>query len=68
MSIVGFDHDNPAIDVEPDTLRALKLYVTVSSADKARLAGSATPFRFVVTDRGDGQTTVRGTTFRSSGE
>ncbi len=68
ISIVGYDQPSPAIDVDPDTLRALKVYVTVPGAAKGTLRGASTPFDFVVTDESDGNAIVRATTFRSAGE
>ena len=65
---MGYDQPSPAIDVDPDTLRALKVYVTVPGAAKGTLRGASTPFDFVVTDESDGNAIVRATTFRSAGE
>ncbi len=68
ISIVGSDEASPEIEVDPDTLRALKVYVTVPAAAKPTLQGASTPFDFVVTDVTDGSATIRATTFRSAGE
>jgi cytochrome c oxidase accessory protein FixG len=65
LTIAGFDHENPAIDVVPDNLRALKLHVTVPLAALPSLAPDPTPFRLTVTDITDNTQTYRDTTFRS---
>ena len=65
MAIVGFDKDaEAAIDVVPDDLRALRVYVSLPPDALKRLSGEVTPFTFVVTDLGDGGETRRDTTFR----
>lgn len=65
IRIVGFEKDvDPVIDVVPDDLRALRVYVTVPVHNVAGLAG-VTGFDFTVSDLGDGSTTRNDTTFRS---
>jgi polyferredoxin len=64
LSVVGFEQANPEIEVQTDTLRALKLYVTVSPTARGALTGGATSFRFLVKDIDDGTETTRNTTFR----
>lgn len=66
LSIVGFEHADAPIDVATDTVRAIKLYVTVPRTAKDALTGGATPFNFVVEDLSDGSRTYRSTTFRSA--
>lgn len=55
----------PAVDVEPDDLRELRVYVTVPPATAAKLIKDHHAFRFVVRDTGDGTTTGRTGDFRS---
>jgi len=64
LSIVGFGDANAKIDVAPDDLRALKMHVTVPSAQRALLRGASTPFRLEVIDTEDGSTTYHDLTFR----
>lgn len=65
IRIVGFEKDvDPVIDVVPDDLRALRVYVTVPVQNVQGL-NSVTDFDFTVTDLGDGSTTRNDTTFRS---
>lgn len=66
LSIVGFEHADAPVDVATDTVRAVKLYVTVPRTAKDALTGGATPFNFVVEDLSDGNRTYRATTFRSA--
>jgi cytochrome c oxidase accessory protein FixG len=63
MSVVGFEGGE--LPVDADSLRAVKIYVTVPRATRQGLGGGSTPLRFVVTDAGSGATVVRETTFRS---
>jgi cytochrome c oxidase accessory protein FixG len=65
LAIAGFDRENPAIDVVPDNLRALKVHVTVPVAALPSLAPDPTHLRLTVTDITDGTETHRDTTFRS---
>ncbi len=65
LQIVGIDaNQNKAIEVLPDNLRALRVYVTLAKADVENLSRSTTPFAFVVTDLGDGSLTKSSATFR----
>jgi cytochrome c oxidase accessory protein FixG len=64
MQVVGFQDEKPVIDIVPDNLRALKVYVTVPAALRDKLSGSATPFRFAVVDAVDGSTLYHDATFR----
>jgi polyferredoxin len=64
LSIVGLGAGSSAIDVVPDNLRALKVFVTVPAAERDDLKGTTTPFRFAITDVNDGTTTYHETMFR----
>ena len=64
MQIVGLAGEHPTIDVVPDNLRALKVLVTVPAAMRAKLSGSATPFRFAIVDPAAGETVYHDATFR----
>jgi cytochrome c oxidase accessory protein FixG len=64
FTILGFHEENPKINVVPDNLRALNVLVTVPKAARDKLDGSATPFRFVVTDTTNGSRVERQETFR----
>jgi cytochrome c oxidase accessory protein FixG len=63
LAIVGLNESDPKIDVVTDNLRALKVFVTVPKDERDDLEGSSTPFRFVVTDIGDGSQTYHEATF-----
>jgi cytochrome c oxidase accessory protein FixG len=65
LTITGLDGEHPVIDVVPDSLRALKLHVTVPAAALSLLPKDPAPFRITVTDVADGTETYRDTTFRS---
>lgn len=65
LSIVGFEGKDPVIDVAPDNLRALRVFLSLPAPEAKKLAGGATNLTFVVTDTGDGTQTRRGTNFRS---
>lgn len=64
LQIVGFQEADPVIDIVPDNLRALKVFVTVPSAFRDKLNGSSTPFRFEVIDAADGSILDHDATFR----
>ncbi|WP_072375704.1 cytochrome c oxidase accessory protein CcoG [Hyphomicrobium sp. NDB2Meth4] len=64
LQIVGLSGERPTIEVVPDNLRALKVFVTVPAALRAKLSGSATPFRFAVVDPAEGETLYHDATFR----
>jgi cytochrome c oxidase accessory protein FixG len=63
LNIVGFEGPHPEIKVVTDNLRALRVRVTVPKADRGKLDGASTPFKFVITDTGDGSTTYHPATF-----
>jgi cytochrome c oxidase accessory protein FixG len=67
LAIVGHEHGDAGIGVEPDVVRAVKVYVTVPAQAKGQLAGSSTPLHFVVTDTATGEQMIRDTAFRSPG-
>lgn len=66
-SIVGFDQADAPVAVEPDSLRAIKVYVSVPPPVLAKLAGGATPLTLTVTDVESGDVVIRDTAFRSPG-
>ncbi len=65
LSIVGFEGSDPVIDVVPDNLRALRVFLSLPAAAAKKLTEDATDLTFVVTDTGDGTQTRRGTNFRA---
>ena len=66
LAIVGKEHvPEPKIDVVPDDLRSLRVYVTVPAAAMDALEGEVAPFTFVVEDTDDATRTRRDTTFRT---
>jgi cytochrome c oxidase accessory protein FixG len=67
LAVVGIDGANPAIEVKPDDIRSLKLYVSVPRERAGALPASA-PFTFVVRDNQDGTETRRSTNFRGPGQ
>ena len=67
LAIVGHQRSDAEIAVEANTVRAVKVYVTVPARARDGLAGSSTPLRFVVTDLATGEQVVRATAFRSPG-
>ncbi|CAN1724525.1 Nitrogen fixation protein FixG [Hyphomicrobium sp. 1Nfss2.1] len=64
LQIVGLPGERPTIEVVPDNLRALKVFVTVPAASRAKLSGSATPFRFAIIDPAASETVYHDATFR----
>jgi len=54
-----------AIDVAPDNLRALRVYISLPAAGITALASDVTPITVVVKDLGDGTVTRRTSNFRS---
>ncbi len=66
LSIVGFEKEAaPEIEVVPDDLRALRVYVTIDGKAANALRSDSTDFDFIVTDRADGSQTKREAVFRS---
>ena len=66
MKIVGYKGDGSKvkIDVVPDDLRELRIYVSVDAKGLASIHQEAQPFDFVVKDLSDGSEARRATTFR----
>ena len=65
LDFVGFEKADPVIDVAPDNLRALRVYLTLPQKAVRQLKGESTDLTFVVTDIKDGSQTRRDTLFRS---
>ena len=65
LSIVGLEgQETPRIDVASDTLRELRVYVTLDRAALARSTANPAPFHLVVRDLGDGNQSRRAAEFR----
>ncbi len=65
MKVVGYgDTQKPIIDVIPDDLRALKVYLTLAPGKITSPPAAVTDFRFIVTDLDDNKQTHRATRFR----
>jgi cytochrome c oxidase accessory protein FixG len=67
ISIVGLEGDNPLLEVKPDDVRSVKVYVTVPH-DKAAALPAPAPMTFILRDRGDGTETKRDSNFRGPGQ
>ena len=67
ISIVGIDGNNPLIEVKPDDVRSVKVYVTVPH-DKAAALPASARMAFILRDNGDGTETKRESTFRGPGQ
>ena len=66
LSVIGLPEGaDPVVDVAPDDLRELRVYVAVPPAHSGKLAKDHNPFKFVVRDLEDGTTTGRAADFRS---
>jgi len=66
LRIVGFEKDaDPTVEVVPDDLRALRIYVTLPKESLPEAKSGVTDFEFIVTDLTDGSTVKNDTTFRS---
>ncbi|MCH9808520.1 MAG: cytochrome c oxidase accessory protein CcoG [Alphaproteobacteria bacterium] len=65
ITLVGFAGDNPRVDVAPDNLRALRIYLSMPASSVKKLTSDATDLTFVVTDTGNGSQTRRGTLIRT---
>ena len=68
LTIVGFDDATKPIEVVPDDLRAVRVYVAVSRETVSGLEDEATDIAFAVKDIGDETETRRETTFRRPGK
>ena len=67
LAFVGLDGDNPLIEVNPDDVRTVKVYVTVPH-DKALALPAVAPMTFILRDSGDGMETKRDSNFRGPGQ
>jgi cytochrome c oxidase accessory protein FixG len=67
ISIVGLEGDNPLLEVKPDDVRSVKVYVTVPH-DKVAALPAPAPMTFILRDRGDGTETERDSNFRGPGQ
>jgi len=65
VGILGQDRADTPVGVEPDAVRAFKIYVTVPAAGRGQLTSQSTPLRFIVTDLATGVEAIRETSFRS---
>ncbi len=67
IAVVGIEGDNPLIEVKPDDVRSVKVYVTVPH-EKATALPASTGIDFVVRDQEDGAETKRNSNFRGPGQ
>ena len=67
IAVLGQDATGGDVQVEANSVRAIKVFVTVPVAARTTLKEAAMPLRFVVTDRAEGKTMTRDTSFRSPG-
>ena len=65
LEILGLRDADPVVEVVPDDVRALKVYVSVPQSVSRSLSADVSDIQFVVRDKGDGAETRRGSTFRS---
>ncbi|RMF08190.1 MAG: cytochrome c oxidase accessory protein CcoG, partial [Alphaproteobacteria bacterium] len=66
IRVVGHEKDaDPQIEVPPDDLRALRVFVTLPPQSLDNLRAGATSFDFIVEDTGDATMVSNDTTFRS---
>ncbi len=65
LDFVGFKEADPVVDVAPDNLRSLRVYLTLPPDAVRQLEDESTDVTFLVTDVKDGSQTRRGTKFRS---
>ncbi len=66
LTMLGQEREaEPKVDVVPDDLREIRVYISVPPATLAKLpSGDTVPFTFVVRDVADGKATRRAATFR----
>jgi cytochrome c oxidase accessory protein FixG len=65
VTVLGMESQaDPVIEVVPDNVREVRVFVTVPPAALAGLADETTRFSFVVQDLGDGRENRRSTLFR----
>ena len=67
LAVVGMDNGQPSIDVQPDDVRSVKLYVTIPREKAATLPASA-GIALAVRDIASGMETTRETNFRGPGQ
>jgi len=67
ISIVGIEGNNPPIEVKPDDVRSIKVYVTVPH-DKAVALPASVSMEFTLHDLADRTETKRGSNFRGPGQ
>ncbi len=67
LTYVGVEGKDQLIEVQPDDVRSVKVYVTIPGEEAAKLPASA-DIGFIVRDTGDGTETKRSTNFRGPGQ
>ncbi len=67
ISVVGVEGGNPLIELKPDDVRSVRVYVTVPH-DKAAGLPASIGMAFVVRDHEDGMETKRESNFRGPGQ
>jgi len=67
LSFVGVEGTEPPVEVKPDDVRSVKVYVTISGEEAAKLPPSA-DIGFIVHDTGDGTESKHKTNFRGPGQ
>jgi cytochrome c oxidase accessory protein FixG len=67
LSYVGIEGPRPLIEVKPDDVRSVKVYVTIPGEEAIKLPASA-DISFIVRDTVDGTETKRNTNFRGPGQ
>ncbi len=67
LSYVGVQGTEPPIEVKPDDVRSVKVYVTIPGEEAAKLPPSA-DIGFIVRDAGDGTESKHKTNFRGPGQ
>ncbi len=66
LSYIGVEAGEPPVAVKSDDVRAVKIYVTVSSEEAAKMHATSN-ISFVVRDIADGDETIRHTNFKGPG-
>ncbi len=67
LTYVGVEGKDQLIEVQPDDVRSVKVYVTIPGEEAAKLPASA-DIGFIVHDTGDSTETKRSTNFRGPGQ
>lgn len=65
MKFVSFDEPDPTIEVAPDEVRAIKLFVLVPPSARTGLKSGSTPLEIAIADVATGANTSRTTAFMS---